>query len=208
MKIVKQSATLINPFSSAMTDKEYFTFQLKNVEKIARVCYKSEDKITDDSYISFVRGLIKRNHMAMLEHGGFSVLFVTDRGISHEIVRHRLASFAQESTRYCNYANGKFNGEISIIAPLELPIQDWLEPMVELEFSYKKMLSQGIKPQIARNILPTALKTEIVMTANFREWIHFLKLRTAKDAHPQIQEVANQVLEMLKKNAPLLVEDF
>lgn len=208
MKIVKQSATLINPFSSVMTDKEYFTFQLKNVEKIARVCYKSEDKITDDSYISFVRGLIKRNHMAMLEHGGFSVLFVTDRGISHEIVRHRLASFAQESTRYCNYANGKFNGEISIIAPLELPIQDWLEPMVELEFSYKKMLSQGIKPQIARNILPTALKTEIVMTANFREWIHFLKLRTAKDAHPQIQEVANQVLKMLKKNAPLLVEDF
>lgn len=208
MKIVKQSATLINPFSSVMADKEYFTFQLKNVEKIARVCYKSEDKITDDSYISFVRGLIKRNHMAMLEHGGFSVLFVTDRGISHEIVRHRLASFAQESTRYCNYANGKFNGEISIIAPLELPIQDWLEPMVELEFSYKKMLSQGIKPQIARNILPTALKTEIVMTANFREWIHFLKLRTAKDAHPQIQEVANQVLEMLKKNAPLLVEDF
>ena len=208
MKIVKQSATLINPFSSVMTDKEYFTFQLKNVEKIARVCYKSEDKITDDSYISFVRGLIKRNHMAMLEHGGFSVLFVTDRGISHEIVRHRLASFAQESTRYCNYVNGKFNGEISIIAPLELPIQDWLEPMVELEFSYKKMLSQGIKPQIARNILPTALKTEIVMTANFREWIHFLRLRTAKDAHPQIQEVANQVLEMLKKNAPLLVEDF
>lgn len=208
MKIVKQSATLINPFSSVMTDKEYFTFQLKNVEKIARVCYKSEDKITDDSYISFVRGLIKRNHMAMLEHGSFSILFVTDRGISHEIVRHRLASFAQESTRYCNYANGKFNGEISIIAPLELPIQDWLEPIVELEFSYKKMLSQGIKPQIARNILPTALKTEIVMTANFREWIHFLRLRTAKDAHPQIQEVANQVLEMLKKNAPLLVEDF
>lgn len=102
MQVVKASYEIMNPFSEYMTNGEYFTCLQKHIEKIGRVCYKSEDKITENSFEQFLRNLIDRGHEAMLEHSSISVKFTVDRGVSHELVRHRMASFAQESTRYCN----------------------------------------------------------------------------------------------------------
>ena len=186
---------------------------LKKIEKVARVCYKSEDKITEGSAERMVRALIKRNHTAMLEHFSFSVKFTVDRGISHEIVRHRVASFAQESTRYCNY--GK-TGDVSFIKPCYLdydttPFDNWLESCMRAEIDYLIMLENGYTPQEARAVLSTSLKTELVMTANLREWRHFFNLRacgaTGKP-HPQMLEVAVPLLQELKKIIPVVFDDL
>ena len=196
---------------------------LKKIEKVARVCYKSEDKITEGSAEKMVRALIKRNHTAMLEHFSFSVKFIVDRGVSHEIVRHRVASFAQESTRYCNYgANG---GEITVIEPCYLKEDGaqvysgslsarywaWLSACEEAEKSYLRMIADGASPQEARAVLPTSLKTEIVMTANLREWRHFFSLRACGSTgkpHPQILEVAGALLQEIKKIIPVVFDDL
>ncbi len=173
---------------------------LRMIESAGRVCYKSEDKITADSAAEFVRRLIRSGHEAVIEHAVASFRLVTDRGISHEIVRHRLASYAQESTRYCNYGREKFGAEIAVIRPPELtPEQEaaWREAGLAAERAYFALLAAGAAPQIARSVLPTCLKTELVMTANFREWRHFLKLRTAPGAHPQIITLAAQIRDRL-----------
>ena len=210
MEIVKSSVSLINPFKDFMTDREYFLKQLKHIEKIARICYKSEEKITDVSYFNFIKMLVKKGHLAMIEHSSLSFLFITDRGISHEIVRHRLSSFAQESTRYCNYSNDKFDSQIKVIFPNKERLlknrEIWEEAILASEKAYLDLIESGVSPQIARSVLPNALKTEIVMTANFREWLHFIELRTSKEAHPQIRELANQILEMFKEYAPCLIK--
>ena len=157
---------------------------LQKLELVGRTCYKSEDKITEDSAAKFVAGLIKRGHEAMLEHVSITVKFVTDRGISHEIVRHRLASYAQESTRYCNYSQDKFGHELTFIIPdfLEYGSEGfklWKDEMKQVEKTYFAMLEAGHTPQEARSVLPNSLKTELVMTANLREWRAFFKLRAA-----------------------------
>ena len=185
---------------------------LKKLERIARVCYKSEDKITEGSAERMVRSLIKNGHEAMLEHYSFSVKFIVDRGVSHEIVRHRLASFAQESTRYCNYS-----GEgISVIEPLYLEkgttlYKVWANLCQEAEDTYIAMLGVGSKPQEARAVLPNSLKTELVMTANLREWRHFFKLRalgvTGKP-HPQMVEVALPLLKEVQSKIPVVFDDL
>lgn len=196
---------------------------LKKIEKVARVCYKSEDKIGEGTAEAMVRALIKRGHEAMLEHFSFSVKFIVDRGVSHEIVRHRLASFAQESTRYCNY--GSKGGEITVIEPCYLTVDGvtlsvdqwserygaWVSATEEAEKSYLRMIADGATPQEARAVLPTSLKTELVMTANLREWRHFLKLRavgTTGTPHPQMLEVAVPLLEELKALVPVVFEDL
>ncbi|MDD4297676.1 MAG: FAD-dependent thymidylate synthase, partial [Ruminiclostridium sp.] len=169
---------------------------LKQIEKIGRTCYKSESKITNDSAVNFVSKLIKNGHEAMIEHNAITVRFVCDRGVSHEIVRHRLASYGQESTRYCNYSNDKFNNEINTIDisggisldtkmnsfnadTIKLIMDEWVMAMEDAERHYMKMIELGATPQIARGVLPTSVKTEIVVTMNLREWRHFFKLRTA-----------------------------
>ena len=196
---------------------------LKKIEKVARVCYKSEDKIGEGTAEAMVRALIKRGHEAMLEHFSFSVKFTVDRGVSHEIVRHRLASFAQESTRYCNY--GSKGGEITVIEPCYLIVdgvevsvdqwseryEAWVSACEEAEKSYLRMLADGSTPQEARAVLPTSLKTEIVMTANLREWRHFLKLRavgTTGKPHPQMLEVAVPLLIELREMIPVIFDDL
>lgn len=187
---------------------------LRKLEKIARVCYKSEDKIADGTAEKMVRSLIKRGHEAMLEHFSLSVKFTVDRGVSHEIVRHRLASFAQESTRYCNY--GTHGGEIKVIRPLYLSEDGedyklWRKACEVAEQQYLAMLECGCAPQEARAVLPNSLKTEIVMTANLREWRHFLKLRavgTTGKPHPQMQEVAIPLLKELQEKIPVIFEDL
>lgn len=186
---------------------------LQRIEQAGRTCYKSEDKITDDSAIKFAQNIIKRGHEAVLEHCSFTVKFIVDRGVSHEIVRHRMASYCQESTRYCNYSKDKFGNEITVIKPCFWEdnsdlYRDWRSAMRMAESHYFDLLAQGATPQEARSVLPNSLKTEIVMTANVREWRHFLKLRTSSAAHPQIREVAIPLLKELQEKIPVLFDDI
>jgi len=202
MKIVKPSVTML-----------WSTEDPENIiEKAGRTCYKSEKFITETSSRDFSIKMRKNGHEAMIEHAVASMLFITDRGITHEIVRHRLASYAQESTRYCNYSDvDKFNKEISVVEPSGLsPMARalWLISCQDAEDSYLRLLEMGQSPQTARAVLPTCLKTELVMTANFREWRHFIKLRMSKAAHPDIRPLAKQVLELLFALAPGVFGDL
>lgn len=187
---------------------------LKDIEKIGRTCYKSENKITEDSAKKFVGMLVKNGHEAMIEHSSITVKFICDRGVSHELVRHRLASFAQESTRYCNYSKDKFGNEITVIQPCFLDENDtvgcdlWRNMMIEAEKTYFAMLRWGFSPQEARSVLPNSLKTEITMTMNLREWRHFFKLRTDKAAHPQMRELAIPLLAEFKQLIPVVFDDI
>ena len=190
--------------------------ELQLIEKAGRTCYKSEDKITDESAKKFVAGLIKRNHEAMLEHSFLSIRFICDRGVSHELVRHRLASFAQESTRYCNYSQDKFGNELTFIKPLFLDedtneYRAWEHAMRVAESDYMMMLNAGRTAQEARSILPNSIKTEVVMSTNYREWRHFFKLRAARatgPAHPQMEEITRPLLEELKTLIPIVFDDI
>lgn len=186
---------------------------LKHIEKTGRVCYKSEDKITSDSAKKFITDIIKRGHEAVIEHYNISVKFICDRGVTHEIVRHRIASYAQESTRYCNYSKDKFGNEITVIQPLfwnedSFEYQYWKNAMQDAERHYFELLKLGASPQEARSVLPNSLKTEIVITMNLREWRHFFKLRIAKAAHPQMREVANMLFKEIKENIPVIFDDI
>ena len=186
---------------------------LRNIELCGRVCYKSEDRITDGSAEKFVGMILKSGHESVLEHEKITVRFVCDRGVTHEIVRHRIASYSQESTRYCNYSKDKFGGEITFIRPCFWAEDDekfalWKETMQSIENSYVKLISLGAKPEEARSILPNSVKTEIMVTMNLREWRHFFKLRTAERAHPQIREVAITLLNELKGLVPVIFDDI
>ena len=189
---------------------------LKHIERCARVCYKSEDRITDGSAEKMVAALIRSGHEAMLEHYSFTVKFICDRGVSHELVRHRIASFAQESSRYCCYAKDKFGKELTFINPCFWePDSDnyarWFHEMDEAEKTDLAMIENGPTPEQARDILPTSIKTEIVMTANLREWRHFFKLRaegvTGKP-HPQMLEITIPLLKELKQKVPVVFDDI
>jgi len=204
MKIVKAGYEILTPVDAKQI--------LEHLERCGRVCYKSEDKITENSAEKFLRGIIRRGHKSVLEHASFTVRFIVDRGVSHEIVRSRLASYSQESTRYCNYGDGRFQQEITVVLP---PSMDgkiaytfWYDSCKKAEVAYFDLLDQGYAPQIARSVLPNSLKTEVIMTANIREWRHFLKLRTAPEAHPQMREVTIPLLEELQMRLPVLFEDI
>lgn len=193
---------------------------LRLIEGIARLCYKSEDKITGNSCYAMVTGLIKRKHFAMLEHVSITAKFVTDRGVTHEMVRHRLCAFAQESTRYCDYTNGKFGNEITVALPnfwktdsiKDQALQKLDKEAHELsEYYYKKMIECGATPQEARRVLPNALKTEIVVTANIREWRHIFDLRaigTTGAPHPDMVGLMQPCLDIFKFNYPVLFDDI
>jgi len=183
----------------------------KQIELAGRTCYKSEDKITEDSAAKFATQMRKRGHHAMLEHAVASFRIITDRGISHEIVRHRLASYAQESTRYCNYSGDKFGNECKFIQPPKLTsdqLKIWTSACQNAEADYFKLLKNGCVPQIARSVLPNCLKTEIVMMANLREWRHFITLRGSKAAHPQIRPIAFDICKILMNYAPSIFTDL
>lgn len=186
---------------------------LRHLEIVGRTCYKSEGLITDTSAETFVRKLIARGHEAIIEHESISVRFICDRGVSHELVRHRLASYAQESTRYCNYSKSQFNGEITVIKPRFLvegtkAYRDWEGTMRLIECAYFELLDIGLSPQEARCVLPNSLKTEVVMTANLREWRTVLRLRCSKAAHPQMREVMLMLLEKLHAAIPVVFDDI
>lgn len=205
MKIIEPKVELINP--PAYSDL------LSLIELAGRTCYKSESKITWDSAEKFVRNILKRGHEAVIEHGSVTVRFTCDRGVSHEIVRHRLASYCQESTRYCNYSKDGFGGEITVIEPSWCSEGDpayevWKKACQRAELAYFDLMSIGCSPQESRSVLPNSLKTEVVMTANMREWRHFLRLRTASAAHPDMREVAKMLLTEMKNRYPVFFEDF
>lgn len=212
MRIIKPSYKILTPISEGGIE------ELKRIEKIARVCYKSEDKITEDgeSAKRMVASLIKSQHEAMLEHGSISVLFTVDRGVTHELVRHRLASFAQESTRYVNYSGDKFGSEITVIEPLFFVDRPdmyklWKENCEAAEKTYMDMIKGGASPQEARSILPNSVKADITVTANYREWRHILNLRAAGTTgkpHPQMQEIMIPLCKELQQRIPIIFDDI
>ena len=220
MKVVKAGYQVLTHISDGGIE------ELKHIEKIGRVCYKSEDKITEDgeSAKKFVKGLISRNHEAMLEHGFISVLFTVDRGVTHEIVRHRVASFAQESTRYCSYDKGKFGSEIKYIdiepgiriegrkaQDTSKILSEWYQACSDAEKHYMKMIELGASPQIARSVLPNSVKSDITVTANYREWRHIFKLRAlgvTGNPHPQMVEIMKSLLNEFQDRLPVLFDDL
>ena len=195
---------------------------LEIIEIAGRTCYKSESKITQKSAKKFVRMIIKRGHESVIEHVSASVRFITNRGVTHELVRHRLCAFSQESTRYVNYGSD----EIEYIRPVwlpELPLgvyhvcdaeklphpaNYWIMSMLESERSYYNMISHGWKPEQAREVLPNSLKTEIVTTANLREWRHIFKLRASNKAHPQMRDLMRSCLVGFRAAVPVLFDQY
>ena len=203
---------IIKPYVEMVSCPSYEDV-LALLEKAGRVCYKSEQKIDKDSAEAFVQRIVNSGHESVIEHASFSVRIVCDRGVSHEIVRHRLASYCQESTRYCNYSQDKFGNEITVVKPVffeenTTPYIVWRCACFNAEEAYFDLLSKGCTPQEARAVLPNSLKTELFMTANIREWRHFLKLRTSERAHPQMREIALMLLYMVQEKYPLLFSDI
>ena len=210
MKTEQASFTILTPISEGGLD------ELRAVERAARTCYKSEGKATEDgeSAKHLVARLIENGHEAMLEHGYLTVRFICDRAISHELVRHRMASFAQESQRYCNYSLDKFEGQVTFIQPWWMDEDDdigyssWKNACMQAEKSYFQLLEYGYSPQQARGVLPNATKTEIVVTANYREWRHILKLRCSKAAHPDMSHLMRALRDELQRRIPVLFDNI
>lgn len=215
MKIIKQLWEWVQKPSSP----------LKIIELAGRTCYKSEDKITDDSAEKFVRMINKRGHHSVIEHAVVSIKFITNRGVTHELVRHRLASYSQESSRYCNYSGnvefilpvwmadhwcGYYDDYFSLVSytSSDDSVGAFLSACWHAEQSYQNLLSFGWRPEQAREVLPNALKTEIVVTANLREWMHIFRLRTSKAAHPQMRALMLSCLEGFQKEIPVLFNNI
>lgn len=183
----------------------------KVIELAGRVCYVSGEDITEESYTKFIETILSKKHESVLEHASACFRIICDRGVSHELVRHRLASYSQESTRYCNYSKKKFGKEITVIEPPGLsPRQrsEWSACCIFSEKYYTELLSDGASAQIARSVLPTCLKTELFMSTNFREWRHIISLRTSNAAHPQIREIMKKVAVILVKESPNIFGDL
>jgi len=181
---------------------------LCKIEKAGRTCYKSESKITPDSAEKFIRNIIRRGHESVLEHEKISTRIICDRGVTHELVRHRCASYSQESTRYVSYKEG-----IEVIDPCfwkqgTLCRFNWIQAMLHAEASYKKLIERGASPQEARTVLPNSLKTEVVVTMNLRAWRNFFELRCPKSAHPQMRQIAFMLLEKMSKKLSVVFDDI
>lgn len=205
MKIIEPSFEIL--------DKVNGMEVLQKIELCGRVCYKSESRITEDSAIKFVRNILNSGHESVLEHEKITVRIVCDRGVSHEIVRHRIASYSQESTRYCNYSKDGFGNELTFIRPLfwkdnRQQMTNWERSMADMEHDYIQAIQAGATPQEARSVLPNSLKTEIIVTMNLREWRHFFKLRTSSKAHPQMREISIPLLAAFKTLIPVVFDDI
>lgn len=206
MRIIEPSYEILTPINGEEI--------LKLLEFSGRVCYKSEDKITTDSAEKFIKMLLDHGHEAMIEHFNVTVKFIHNRGFTHELVRHRLCSFAQESTRYCNYSKDKFDNQITVINPYwfddaSIILQDgWYISVYMAESTYNVLLKGGLSPQAARGVLPNDLKTEIVITANLREWRHIFKLRTSAPAHPDMRRIMIPLLKEMQKKIPIIFDDI
>ena len=187
---------------------------LRHLEQAIRVCYKSEDKIDDNSHKKIIKHILNLNHESTLEHHSLTVKFICNRGFTHEMVRHRLCSFSQESTRYCNYSKDKFGSELTFIEPThwwswpEDQKDIWLVAMGSAEKYYLGGINAGMRAQDARGMLPIDIKTEIVVTANLRQWRHVLRLRTANAAHPSMRQLMRLLLIDFKEAIPIIFDDI
>lgn len=203
MKIVAQNFEILTEISPN-AEKE-----LGLIERAGRTCYKSETKDRETTE-RFVKGIIKRGHESVLEHSMLTVKFITSRSVTHQLVRHRLAAFSQESQRYCNYSKERFGNEVQFVAPVSIPVdeyQAWKNSCIMDEKEYLKLIQKGVNPEIARAVLPNCTKTEIVMSANYREWRHVLKERTNERADPNMRALMNGLLRELKQRIPVIFED-
>jgi thymidylate synthase (FAD) len=205
MKIVDPHAFIVYPDSETG-----WRYEAKLIERMGRIAYKSENRITDTSYHNFLLQIIQAGHEAVIEFGSMAVIFITDRGITHEQVRHRLCSFVQESTRYCNYSKDKFGNEISAIMPDGLSmaaIEIWLEAVSCAEKAYFSLIEKGCTPQAARSVLPACTKAEIAVKANFREWRHIFRLRAiSKVAHPDMRKLMIPLYDKCRELLPEIFE--
>jgi len=215
---------LIKPSFEIWTPVAQIQACIIKIEKAGRICYKSESPERWDETKKFVTSLIKKGHESVIEHFNITVKFVVDRGVTHELVRHRLASYSQESTRYCNYKggvtfiippwtnflSGTFTDSSNCVEYWDSTKSEriWFCAMVNAEADYQNLLKEGWTPQQARSVLPNSLKTEIVMTANLREWRHVFKLRTSPAAHPQMREIMMPLLEEFKRLIPAVFDDI
>ncbi len=200
---------VIDPSVSILYPDEQEPDVLKRLEEYGRTAYKSEDKITPDSAERFIEKIIRNGHESVLEHVSITVRFICDRGVTHELVRHRIAAYTQESTRYCNYGQTG----ITVIKPCfwrdePFNYDCWRQAMEMAEKAYQYLIDNGATPQQARSVLPNSLKTEIITTMNIREWRHVFKLRTAPAAHPQMQQVMRMLLDQMKDRFPVLFYDI
>ncbi len=213
MNIIKPYAEVIRPNMDGPEGRNAI-YQL--IERAGRTCYKSEANITPESAAAFVKKIVQNRHEAMLEHAHMTVLFVLDRGVSHELVRHRMASYAQESTRYCNYSRDMFGHEITVIKPYFFEegseeYEIWKAACLVAEDAYFDLIEAGRTPQEARSVLPNSLKTEVVMTANMREWRHVFSLRAAGTTgapHPQMAEAMVPLMKKCQEYMPELFGDI
>ena len=201
MRVIEPSFEIITPI-----DREAI---LRHIELCGRVCYKSEGNISEGSAERLIKHMLDRGHESPIEHFSISVRVICDRGVSHEWVRHRIASYSQESTRYCNYAKDKFGNEITFIKPAGIDVgadaySVWAAAMKDAERSYLDLLKLGVAPENARSVLPNSLKTEFICTMNLREWRHFFELRTSPAAHPDMRAVACPLKEEFHKLLPEL----
>lgn len=205
MKIVKPSFEIMGNIDTATV--------LRNIELCGRVCYKSENNITQESAEPFIRRILESGHESVIEHEKITVKIICDRGVTHEIVRHRIASYSQESTRYCNYSKSKFGNELTFIRPCfwqedSSQYAIWKQQMQAVEDAYLSLITSGASPEQARSILPNSLKTEIIMTMNLREWRHFFRLRTSNRAHPQMREICIPLYDAMHKLLPPVFDDI
>ncbi len=205
MRIIEPSFEIISPADGAAV--------LRHLELCGRVCYKSEDAMSKDSAIRLVRHMLERGHESPIEHFSLSVRIICDRGVSHEWVRHRIASYSQESTRYCNYSKSKFGGELTFIKPYfceegSAQYAEWREAMQTAERAYFGLLKLGARPEDARSVLPNSIKTEFICTMNLREWRHFFKLRCAQAAHPAMRELSVPLLARFRALIPVVFDDL
>jgi thymidylate synthase (FAD) len=203
MQIIKPSVAIVHTKSAIDI--------YKSIEDAARNCYRSEDKITDDSYNKFINMIIKNGHHSVLEHENISVMFVFDRGVLAELTRHRIGlAISCESTRYVRYEDPN---SFKVIKPCFFredtqEYQSWLKSMQESEDTYNLLLKLGRSPQEARDVLPLSFACQVRFTANIREWRHILTLRSSHAAHPQMREIIIMTLELFKENYPILFSDI
>lgn len=208
MKIVPASYQIMTKISAGGFD------ELSKIEIIGRSCYGSEQNVSDSSAHLFVKRLIDRQHFSPLEHSQLTVVFTIDRGVSHEFVRHRLASFMQSSTRYQNYNTLKYHNSITVvdIHPfIKHGTEDyhaWVHHCYAAERQYMFLIEAGYAPEIARAVLPNSLMTKLTVTANYREWRHILSLRADRHAHPQIRQVCVPLLAELQDKIPIIFDDI
>jgi thymidylate synthase (FAD) len=203
MQIVPISFKILNPYHAEFTDNDGHNL-LRHCEYIGRISHRSEDKVDTYSHMRFIESVVMgHGDLSIIEHASISIEVEVDRGISHEIVRHRIGAYTQESTRFVNYGKKPMR----FIKPNEDAL--WEDAFIALEESYLRLLEdKGYPPQIARAILPNALATKLVMTYNLRMWRHFLIMRTSRETHPQMKQLTIPLLLELKDKVPIIFDDI